>query len=451
MECFVEAVIIFHLWSSVIWHGFTLRAEFETPSQEQRHKCSCETSSLCYQTSSLLPVFRKWGRGGDSSFAKTTFSSAEKTTCWKVGPLPPGTADVWLPAVDCAGQSTFQPWGTSSSAIWCIRKRLWSNIDREKWFPTDQKHHWFILNPLGDCLGYILIDLLTPPQQMEHVFFPPLSRVAVCGGTHGNEMSGVYMLRELKKRHIEQDGSVSLFTVLSNPRAVESCRRYIDKDLNRCFTSHMLRQVGKKPLRKHLWKDTIHDKSVPAFQRRPDGRHALRAQARARAQCSAGTQREPRGRGPALRHSQHHLQHGPVPDLILRRLDPSPHFKAHTGNHGVFVAFPPGWSHPHPWITPPGDTLSHTLHAHHIVMNQNALGLVCSDLCISSILWWPLGTKSRCGKESFVSRARWRPHLSGRSLSVCQPQKAIRWSLWGSTGSVSVSRPDLNVFREAVF
>lgn len=80
---------------------------------------------------------------------------------------------------------------------------------------------------------------------MEHVFFPPLSRVAVCGGTHGNEMSGVYMLRELKKRHIEQDGPVPLVTVLSNPRAVESCKRYIDKDLNRCFTSHMLGQVEK--------------------------------------------------------------------------------------------------------------------------------------------------------------------------------------------------------------
>lgn len=59
-------------------------------------------------------------------------------------------------------------------------------------------------------------------------------------------MSGMYMLRELKKQHIEQDRPVSLMTVLSNPRAVESCRRYIDKDLNRCFTSHILRQVEKK-------------------------------------------------------------------------------------------------------------------------------------------------------------------------------------------------------------
>lgn len=76
---------------------------------------------------------------------------------------------------------------------------------------------------------------------MERVFFQPLSRVAVCGGTHGNEMSGVYMLRELKKHRMGQEGPVSLITVLSNPPAVESCRRYIDKDLNRCFTSLMLR------------------------------------------------------------------------------------------------------------------------------------------------------------------------------------------------------------------
>lgn len=81
---------------------------------------------------------------------------------------------------------------------------------------------------------------------MERVFFPPLSRVAVCGGTHGNELSGVYMLRELKKQSSVQAGPVSLITVLSNPRAVESCRRYIDQDLNRCFTTHLLRQVGGK-------------------------------------------------------------------------------------------------------------------------------------------------------------------------------------------------------------
>lgn len=85
---------------------------------------------------------------------------------------------------------------------------------------------------------------LPPLQKMQRVLFPPLSRMAICGGTHGNEMSGVYMLRELKKRSAGPAGT-ALITVLSNPRAVESCRRYIDKDLNRCFTSHLLRQVGK--------------------------------------------------------------------------------------------------------------------------------------------------------------------------------------------------------------
>ncbi|XP_071359371.1 N-acyl-aromatic-L-amino acid amidohydrolase (carboxylate-forming) B-like [Trachinotus anak] len=74
---------------------------------------------------------------------------------------------------------------------------------------------------------------------MECVSFPPLSRVAICGGTHGNEMSGVYMVREVQKQKVEA-GSVSVFTVLSNPRAVDACKRYTDTDLNRCFTDTLL-------------------------------------------------------------------------------------------------------------------------------------------------------------------------------------------------------------------
>lgn len=76
---------------------------------------------------------------------------------------------------------------------------------------------------------------------MEHVSVPPLSRVAVCGGTHGNEMSGVYIVREMQKQRVERAGPVSITTVLANPRAVEACKRYIDTDLNRCFTDALLR------------------------------------------------------------------------------------------------------------------------------------------------------------------------------------------------------------------
>ncbi|XP_044045073.1 N-acyl-aromatic-L-amino acid amidohydrolase (carboxylate-forming) B-like [Siniperca chuatsi] len=75
---------------------------------------------------------------------------------------------------------------------------------------------------------------------MEHVSFPPLSRVAICGGTHGNEMSGVYMVREMQKQMVDQTGSVSITSVISNPRAVEACRRYTETDLNRCFTNALL-------------------------------------------------------------------------------------------------------------------------------------------------------------------------------------------------------------------
>ena len=83
----------------------------------------------------------------------------------------------------------------------------------------------------------------------EVVCLPRLSRVAVCGGTHGNELSGVYLVRELlkverkamKKKKKEEEEPLSVLMVLSNPRAMQQCRRYIDTDLNRCFTHAILR------------------------------------------------------------------------------------------------------------------------------------------------------------------------------------------------------------------
>ena len=49
-----------------------------------------------------------------------------------------------------------------------------------------------------------------------------IKKIVICGGTHGNELTGVY----LAKKH---------GWFLSNPEAVKVCRRYIDTDLNRCF------------------------------------------------------------------------------------------------------------------------------------------------------------------------------------------------------------------------
>ncbi|XP_069024375.1 N-acyl-aromatic-L-amino acid amidohydrolase (carboxylate-forming) B-like [Embiotoca jacksoni] len=75
---------------------------------------------------------------------------------------------------------------------------------------------------------------------MEPVSFSPMSRVAVCGGTHGNEMSGVYIVKEMQKQKVEKIGSVAITTVLSNPRALDACTRYQETDLNRCFTDDLL-------------------------------------------------------------------------------------------------------------------------------------------------------------------------------------------------------------------
>ncbi|XP_019718186.1 N-acyl-aromatic-L-amino acid amidohydrolase (carboxylate-forming) B-like [Hippocampus comes] len=75
---------------------------------------------------------------------------------------------------------------------------------------------------------------------MEHFSLPALSRVVISGGTHGNEMTGVYVVREMAKNKVDKIGSASRTTVLSNPEAVKVCRRYIDKDLNRCFTDALL-------------------------------------------------------------------------------------------------------------------------------------------------------------------------------------------------------------------
>ncbi|XP_026876258.1 N-acyl-aromatic-L-amino acid amidohydrolase (carboxylate-forming) A [Electrophorus electricus] len=75
------------------------------------------------------------------------------------------------------------------------------------------------------------------------ITLPVIRRMAVCGGTHGNELTGVYLVPELERQRREKGDTlwpVPVTTVLSNPRAVKECKRYVNKDLNRCFTSAIL-------------------------------------------------------------------------------------------------------------------------------------------------------------------------------------------------------------------
>ncbi|BDA66007.1 aspartoacylase [Calothrix sp. PCC 7716] len=64
-----------------------------------------------------------------------------------------------------------------------------------------------------------------------------ISTVAIVGGTHGNELTGVYLAKKFaNNQDLITRPSFSSQVVFGNPKAIEQCRRYIDKDLNRCFS-----------------------------------------------------------------------------------------------------------------------------------------------------------------------------------------------------------------------
>lgn len=67
-------------------------------------------------------------------------------------------------------------------------------------------------------------------------------RVAIFGGTHGNEMSGVTLVNLWAKNGAEvQRKGVHTRPFITNPKAVEKCARYVDTDLNRAFSPENLR------------------------------------------------------------------------------------------------------------------------------------------------------------------------------------------------------------------
>ncbi|KAK1787592.1 hypothetical protein P4O66_016092 [Electrophorus voltai] len=71
--------------------------------------------------------------------------------------------------------------------------------------------------------------------------FPRVRRVAIFGGTHGNEMSGITLVNMWMKNGAEvQRNGVLTKPFITNPGAVEKCTRYIDTDLNRAFTPENL-------------------------------------------------------------------------------------------------------------------------------------------------------------------------------------------------------------------
>ena len=69
----------------------------------------------------------------------------------------------------------------------------------------------------------------------------PVRRVAIIGGTHGNELLGVQLIGMLEQRPEETSRpSFESVCVLANPEAVRRNTRYVTTDLNRCFSAEAL-------------------------------------------------------------------------------------------------------------------------------------------------------------------------------------------------------------------
>ncbi|XP_072495443.1 N-acyl-aromatic-L-amino acid amidohydrolase (carboxylate-forming) [Notamacropus eugenii] len=72
-----------------------------------------------------------------------------------------------------------------------------------------------------------------------------LDHVAVVGGTHGNELSGVYLVKHWLQDPSElQRATFTATPFLANPKATKHCMRYVSQDLNRSFTRTFLTFKG---------------------------------------------------------------------------------------------------------------------------------------------------------------------------------------------------------------
>ncbi len=64
-----------------------------------------------------------------------------------------------------------------------------------------------------------------------------VKQVAIVGGTHGNEVTGVSIVKHWQRSEaqFERFSTLNVVTHLANLKAIAENRRYLDRDLNRCF------------------------------------------------------------------------------------------------------------------------------------------------------------------------------------------------------------------------
>ncbi len=63
-----------------------------------------------------------------------------------------------------------------------------------------------------------------------------IKRVVIVGGTHGNELTGIHLIKKFERTpKLIERSSFESQTLLANPKAHGIGKRYVDTDLNRCF------------------------------------------------------------------------------------------------------------------------------------------------------------------------------------------------------------------------
>ena len=84
-----------------------------------------------------------------------------------------------------------------------------------------------------------------------------IKKLAITGGTHGNEYTGVYLVKKWKlKPELITRSNFETICLHTNEQAIKEVRRYIDHDLNRSFGSIDLKnetlETHEAKLAKHL-------------------------------------------------------------------------------------------------------------------------------------------------------------------------------------------------------
>ena len=68
-----------------------------------------------------------------------------------------------------------------------------------------------------------------------------IRKMAITGGTHGNELTGVYLVKKWHNNpKLIRRSNFETITKLMNTRAIKEVRRYVDQDLNRSFSIYDL-------------------------------------------------------------------------------------------------------------------------------------------------------------------------------------------------------------------